>query len=64
VNFDAVLTNDGFDRARKFAYDQPLKLNLCARVVDIDSDQVSTRIVIENHAFRNLSTLVCSDKSM
>ena len=38
MGFNTVLAGDGFDRARKLTYGEPLELNLPAPVVDVDSE--------------------------
>ena len=56
AGFIGLLASDGLNGARKLAYDELLKLNFRARVVDVNSDEVAPRIVIQDHACRNLAT--------
>src|SRR5882724_2699466 len=52
-----VLQRYCLDLSGKPAQDQLLELNFLARVVDVDPNQISLRIVVEHHAFGNFSAL-------
>src|SRR5258705_6943652 len=46
-----------FDLARKLAQNEAPQVDSAAGVVDINSDQFALRVVVENYAFRDFSTV-------
>ena len=52
------------DFARQIAELQDSHVDLCARIVDVDSHEIPARVIVDDDAFGDFSTLVCSASSM
>lgn len=51
-----VLPGDALDLHRQLAQNQPFQLDLATRVVDINADEISVTVVVQDDAFRDLAT--------
>src|SRR5436190_18409123 len=49
--------SDRFNRCRDLADDKPVKVDLGAGVIDVDADQLAGGVVVQHHAFGDLSTV-------
>ncbi len=48
---------DRLNLGRQAAQHESVQLDLGARIVDVDTDQVPSRVIIQDHAFRHLPAL-------